>query len=88
MRNYWSCTKFADRLRGTPKPTAETSSGWKEWGNAAKKAHPFRYWLAEEFLDAVQNVINYIPEKLYNVKYYINNRWVTKTHSLTANPNH
>jgi hypothetical protein len=28
----------------------------------------------------------FIPDKIHAVKYYINNRWVTRTHSLTAHP--
>jgi len=84
--NYWSCTKFADWLRGTPKPYAETSKGWRNWNAAAKEAHKFRYWLAEEGLDAIQGAILYIPDAIYSVKYYVNNRWVTRTHSLTAHP--
>lgn len=86
MRNYWSCSKFADWLRGTPKPKAETGKGWNIWRENAKKAHEFRYWLAEEGLDRIQDFILYIPDKIYAVKYYINNRWITRTHSLTAHP--
>jgi len=82
--NYWTCSKFADWLRGTMKPHAETSEGWYKWNKQAKKSHPFRYWLAEEGLDIIQQTIFYPVEKLYDVKYYINNRWVTRTHSLTA----
>lgn len=44
----------------------------------------FRYWLAEEGLDYIQNAIYYIPDRIYAVKYYINNRWVSHTHALTA----
>lgn len=86
MRNYWSCTKFADWLRGTPKPHAETSKGWRIWKENAERAHKFRYWLAEEGLDGIQNFILFIPDKIHSVKYYINNRWVTRTHALTAHP--
>lgn len=87
MRNtYWSCTKFADWLRGTDKPYAETGEGWRDWKIAAKTAHKFRYWLAEEGLDHLQNFVYYIPDKIYSVKYYVNNRWVSRTHSLTAHP--
>lgn len=81
---YWSCTKFADWLRGTAKPVAETGSGWDKWHREAKLKHKIRYWLAEEALDSIQNTINYIPDKLYDIKYYINNRWISRTHSLTA----
>ena len=87
MRNhYWSCSKFADWLRGTASPTAETSKGWREWTARAKKAHPVRYWLADDGLTYLQNFIFYIPDKLYDIKYYVNNRWVTRTHALTAHP--
>lgn len=84
--NYWSCSKFANWLRGTPKPGAETGTGWNAWHKQAKKSHPLRYWLAEEGLDKIQNAIWYPVDKLYDVKYYINNRWVTGSHRLTAHP--
>ena len=87
MRNhYWTTGKFADWLRGTPSPTALTHSGWKKWRQEAKAAHPVRYWLADDGLDYLQTVVFYIPDKLYALKYYINNRWVTRTHALTAHP--
>ena len=82
--NYWSCSKFADWLRGTAKGGAKTSKGWDEWKLASKQSHPFRYWLAEEGLDLAQDTIMWPIDKLYNIKYYINNRWVSKTHALTA----
>ena len=55
---YWSCTKFADWLRGTPKPYAETMEGWDAWRQQAETAHPWRYWLADEGLDHIQNAIH------------------------------
>jgi hypothetical protein len=30
--------------------------------------------------------VYYIPDKLNDVRYYINNRWVTRSHALTAHP--
>ena len=87
MRNhYWTCSKFADWIRGTPKGGAKTSEGWDEWTDEAQRYHPVRYWLAEEGLDYAQKVVYFIPDTLYSIKYYINNRWVTRTHSLTAHP--
>ena len=87
MRNhYWTCSKFADWLRGTTKGGAKTSEGWDEWEKRAKADYPVRWWLAEEGLDYVQKVVYFIPDQLYSLKYYINNRWVTRTHSLTAHP--
>lgn len=82
--NYWSCSSFADWLRGTPKGGAKTAGDWNRWEKEAQADHPIRYWIAEEALDAVQNFIWWPVDKIYNVKYYINNRFVTRTHQLTA----
>lgn len=86
MRNYWSCTKFADWIRGTPKGGAKTSEGWHEWNEEAERYNPVRYWIAEELLDRIQGFFLYIPDRLNDVRYYINNRWVSKSHALTAHP--
>jgi len=83
---YWSCTKFADWLRGTAKPSAETGKGWREWDKQAKQQHPIRYWIAEEGLDKVQNFIWWPVDRIYDVKYYINNRFITRTHCLSSHP--
>jgi hypothetical protein len=84
--HYWTCSKFADWLRGTPKPGAQTSEGWDEWTEKAKAAHPVRYWIADDALDFLQTVVYYIPDRLNDIRYYINNRWVSKSHALTADP--
>jgi len=82
--NYWSCSPFADWIRGTPKGNAKTGEGWDNWTKEAKSYHPVRYWLAEEGLDHVQDFVTWPIRTLYDIKYYINNRWVTRTHALTA----
>jgi len=84
--NYWSCSKFADWVRGTPKLNAGTSEEWDEWTTTAKMRHNFRYWVAEELLNDIQGFLFYIPERLNDVRYYINNRWVSRSHALTAHP--
>lgn len=84
--NYWSNSKFANWIRGTLKPGAETAEGWDKWNKVAQAKYPIRYWIAEEGLDKLQTFIFAPIDGLYNVKYYINNRWVTRTHSLTAHP--
>ena len=73
----WSCSRFADWLRGVEKPDSATS---------AKQAYPVRYWIAEEGLDIVQRAVYWIPDRLNDVRYYINNRWVSRSHCLTAHP--
>lgn len=82
--NYWSCTPFADWLRGTAKLGAGTSEEWDDWTTRAQMKHNFRYWLAEEALGHIQDFVTWPVRKIYDIKYYINNRWVTGTHAITA----
>ena len=84
--HYWTIGKFADWLRGTPKLKCGTGEQWDAWETTAKTAHPIRWWIAEEGLDHLQKIVYYIPDKLNDVRYYINNRWVTCSHALTAHP--
>jgi len=87
MRNsYWSCSSFADWLRGTPKLGCGTSEEWDAWRKTAETTYPIRYWIAEEGLDYLQNFVYYIPDRLNDIRYYINNRWVSHSHALTAHP--
>ena len=83
---YWSCSPFADWLRGTGKLQAGTGREWRLWRDEAKQRHPVRYWIAETGLDAVQDFVNWPADRLNDIRYYINNRWVTRTHALTAHP--
>lgn len=89
MKNnkYWSCSKFADWLRGTDKPWAETAEGWNEWEVHAKKDHPTRFWMVETALDKIQDFVYWPANSLHSIKYYINNRWISRAHSLTAHKN-
>lgn len=84
--HYWTCSKFADWIRGTTKLKCGTSEEWNEWETRAKSSYPFRWWIAEEGLDYLQKIVYYIPDRLNDLRYYINNRWVSRSHSLTAHP--
>ena len=84
--HYWSCSPFADWLRGTKKLSMGTSEQWDDWTTAAQMKHNFRYWLAEEALSHVQDFVTWPERKLNDIRYYINNRWVSRSHSLTAHP--
>lgn len=81
--NYWSCSKFADWIRGTPIIQSGTSKEWSEWRKHAKRKK-FRYWLAEEALDCIQDFVNWPIHRLNHIRYYIRNRWISKTHTLTS----
>jgi hypothetical protein len=84
--NYWSCSPFADWLRGTKKLSSGTAEEWDDWTTAAQMKHNFRYWLAEEALGHIQDFVTWPARKLNDIRYYINNRWVSRSHSLTAHP--
>ena len=82
--HYWSCTPFADWIRGTKKLSAGTAEEWDDWNTTAQMKHNFRYWLAEEALGHVQDFVTWPARKLNDIRYYINNRWVSRSHGLTA----
>jgi hypothetical protein len=84
MRSYWTCSKFADWLRGTPKLAAGTSKEWRQWKKEAKAAHPFRYWLVESAMDRVEDVVKWPSKTWDDISSYINNRWVTQSHTLQS----
>jgi hypothetical protein len=80
--NYWTCSKFADFIRGEKKPFALEWGAWDDYYSDLKKRKPIRYWIAEKLLRHLQNII-YYPYDLYNeIKFYIHNRWIDKTHYL------
>jgi len=83
---YWSCTPFADWIRGTKKLSAGTSEEWDDWTTTAQMKHNFRYWLAEEGLSYIQDFVTWPERKLNDIRYYINNRWISHSHQLTAHP--
>ena len=82
--HYWSCSPLADWIRGTNKLKAGTAEEWNEWTTRAQMKHNFRYWVAEEALGDIQDFVTWPIRSLHSIKYYINNRWVSRTHSLTA----
>ena len=84
MREYWSCSKVADRIRGTIKPDALELGKWNDWEEYARATHPIRYWIVEEAFDAVQNFINWPATQINDVRYWLNNRFVARTHALTS----
>ena len=82
--NYWSCSKLADWIRGNDKLPSGSGKEWEDWHNESESKHPWRFWIAEELLDNIQDFITWPVRKLYNIKYYINNRWIARSHALTS----
>ena len=80
--NYWSCSKFANFVRGTPKPWALEWDEWKEWRKTAKAKHPWRFWLAEEGLNKLQNFF-FFPYDVWSSRtLYYKIRFRDKLHYL------
>ena len=80
--NHWSCSKLADFIRGEKKPGALGWDEWEQWDEDAKKKHPIRYWIAEEGLSKLQNLVNFPFDLIYTIRIYIRNRWIDKLHYL------
>ena len=78
---YWSNSKLADWIRGTPKPKAATMEEWAAWRKNAK-VEALRYWIAEEFLDDVQDVV-FFPQTIWHkFGYWYHNRFISQRHVL------
>jgi hypothetical protein len=80
--DHWTCSKFADKIRGSEKPFALEWDAWGAWHDDAKKKHPFRYWVAEELLRKLQDFINLPIDIYHTVEIYIRNRFIDKIHYL------
>jgi hypothetical protein len=80
--NYWNCSKFADFIRGTKKPLALEWKQWGEWKSEQKKQRPIRFWLSETGLNMLQNFCMFPADVYREIKYYIHNRWIDKTHYI------
>lgn len=86
--NTWAFSSFADRVRGSKKPCAATIEEWNEWEQKAKDSHPIRFWITETALDFLQDMIYWPVDILYELKYYIVNRWIDQSHALVAHSKH
>lgn len=79
---YWNCSKIANLIRGSAKPAGLTWEGWKQWKVEQQEEHPVRYWLAETGLSKLQNLLMFPIDVYREIKYYVCNRWIDKTHYL------
>lgn len=80
--NYWSCSNFANFIRGEKKPHALPWDEWETWRKEAAKKHPFRYWMAEEVLDFLQDIVNFPLDVYHTIEVYVRNRYIDKLHYL------
>ena len=80
--NYWSCSKFANWIRGIEKPFALGWDEWEVWRKESEQKHPFRYWVAEELLDFLQDMVNLPIDIYHTIEVYVRNRYIDKMHYL------
>jgi hypothetical protein len=78
----WSCSRIADFIRGEKKPYALEWGKWDEWNKEQRKKRPFRFWLSEDVLPKLQDLVMFPADIYTDIRYYIDNRWITKTHYL------
>lgn len=81
---HWKHSKFVKWVRGYEKPYALTWEGWDDWNRETRAKYPIRFWFAEDFVPEFQRVVTWPYKKLRDIRYYINNRWVTRSHTLTS----
>jgi hypothetical protein len=82
--NYWSCSKFANWIRGEKKPHYLSFEGWDNWRKELKAKHSWRYWFAEEFLDTLQNIVYFPGDLWWSIQCEYRNRFVNHTHALVS----
>lgn len=80
--SYWSCSGLADWVRGEKKPAALGFDEWDGWRDEVKSNRPIRYFIAEEVLDFLQDVVYFPMDAYRSVRAYLDNRFVHKTHCL------
>jgi hypothetical protein len=80
--NYWSCSEFSNLIRGNTKPLALGLDEWETWRKESKAKHPYRYWVAEELLDFLQDIVNLPMDIYHSIEVYVRNRYIDKLHYL------
>jgi hypothetical protein len=80
--DYWSCSQFANLIRGTTKPPALGWDEWEVWRQESKTKHPYRYWVAEKVLDFLQDIVNLPIDIYHTIEVYVRNRYIDKLHYL------
>ena len=84
--NYWSeshLSAWLFRISGAKaKPEFATAKEWVEWRKNSKQSHILVHWFTQEFLNKLQNVIYWPYDIINNIRYYMINRFISKTHII------
>ena len=85
MDSFFTDGKLVKALRkrtGIEKPYALPWGEWKQWEEKTKAEQPWAYFLTESVPKAVDRVISAIVSPYYDVKYYVRNRFIRRSHVL------
>jgi hypothetical protein len=85
MNRYYSESKLFVWLRkkfGINKPEALGWGEWETYNNNLKAKKPFAFWLTDTLPDLLEKPAEFLIDPLYECKYYLRNRFVSKTHLL------
>jgi hypothetical protein len=84
-RNY-SDSQIFNWLRGSvfkiKKPYALPWGGWSKWDEELKAARPVAYFVTETLPEWLEKPAEYTIDPIYNVSYYLRNRFVRQTHLI------
>lgn len=82
---YWSNSNLAHNIYekiGIPKPHSATCEEWDEWTTNAETNHPVAHWVVDKLFDGVQNALSFPYDVLNEIRTYLRNRYVLKTHLI------
>lgn len=86
MGRYYQDLKIFKWLREKvfkiDKPYALGWGQWEIWEKETRKKNPVGYFITEVLPDWLEKPAEWILDPIYNVKYYLRNRFITKTHIL------
>lgn len=84
-RNYIIAIAFPEWLKTKLKISpnkSKTPEGYKEYESWLKNNHPLMYWFEYSLCDKLQDFVCYPYELFSSVRYYLKNRFITKTHYM------
>lgn len=67
------------------RPYALTWKGWNEWETKVKKERPVAYFLTDTLPKILEKPAEWLIDPILEVKYYIMNRFVQKSHLIKTN---
>ena len=89
MSRYYADSKpfvwLRNKVFKIEKPYALPWGGWEKWEKEIRQTRPVAYFFCETLPDLLQKPAEWVVDPLYNARYYLRNRFFTKTHYLKTN---